>query len=270
MSEASEKIIVTCPTCDRHHTVASSLTGRLASCPCGAKFRIEAPTDAPQSAVATSTSPRCSNHAEMPAEYACARCRALVCSTCDFPQSDGSHLCPRCAAGVTSAARGDPDFSAFGGTSAPGVNCRFHPEVPASARCRACGAPVCVTCDFVFPGGVHCCPTCATATSRPLGSSRKALVGWSLAAAAWVTVMLALLLLGTFAEFVESPGGDMLIGMLILVPGLAGTGLAFGSLDRRAGNPPIVWVTVIWNSITLAVWLALCVIGAFMMGSGGM
>jgi hypothetical protein len=85
--------------------------------------------------------------------------------------------------------------------------------------------------------------------------------------AGWVTLFLVILLSGVMAEAAVDEVGAMIIGSLIMIPGLIGIGLACGSLDKRAGNPPIVWVTVIWNGILMGVWILLCIIG-LMMGGG--
>jgi hypothetical protein len=128
---------------------------------------------------------------------------------------------------------------------------------------------VCDTCDFVFPGGIHLCPTCATDTTVRLSSSRKLLVGWSLGAAVWVTGVISLLMVGVFEEFVQTPEGDLIIGAAMQLPALIGFGLAIGSLDGRAGNPPVVWVTVIWNTLAFAAFVLLLVLG-LMATLGGM
>lgn len=142
--------------------------------------------------------------------------------------------------------------------------CRQHPEVAATARCDGCNAPVCETCDFQFPGDQHFCPSCATSTSCSLEHTRKQCVGWSLAAAAVMTLLMGLLLSGALAEMVVEEPGATFIGTVIMIPGLLGTGLAFGSLDGRAGNPPIVWVSIVWNSLLMGAFIILTIVGLMM------
>ena len=280
MSDAVEKVIIACPKCGKRYRVARTSAGERASCSCGVKFEIpeveaagaaERVADAParvSAAIVDDDPPtpatHCSQHPDVPAARACARCHALICQTCDFPQSDGSHLCPACA----SEAAGPP---ASGAVATPvealhGVRCQRHPEVAAVGRCRVCSAAVCQTCVFQFPGGLNYCPECATNPSRPLSSPRKALVIWSMLMAGWVTLLLAVLLSGALEEAVMEEPGDTIIGILIMIPGLIGIALACGSLSKRAGNPPIVWVTVIWNGILIVAWTILCVIGLMMEG----
>lgn len=276
MSEAVGKVAVACPRCGKRYLVAPASAGKRGRCACGVEFNIPAlgfgqvePEVAPASASVSSTerSPaaaHCAWHPAVPAAFACARCHALMCTTCDFRQLDGSHLCPTCATQPSVAPAGS-----FSGALAspyarvePGVRCRNHPEVDAVARCSECSTPICGTCDFQFPGGLHYCPTCATRTSRPLSSGRKSLVIWSMLMAGWVTVFLGVLLSGAMADAVTDEAGAFVVGLLIMVPALAGIGLACGSLNKRAGNPPIVWVAVVWNGIMVGVWLLLCIIGS--------
>lgn len=142
--------------------------------------------------------------------------------------------------------------------------CRQHVTSPAVALCHSCKAPVCATCDFQFPGGLHFCPACATKTTAPLSSTRKTMLGWSIVAAVWVTVALVVLFSGTLAEAAENEPGATIIGSLIMIPALIGLALSIGSMDRRAGNPPLVWIAVIWNVVLTVGWLVLCVIGLMM------
>lgn len=79
--------------------------------------------------------------------------------------------------------------------------------------------------------------------------------------AGWVTLFLGVLLSGALEETVTDEAGAMIVGSLIMLPALVGIGLACGSLNKRAGNPPIVWVAVVWNAVMVAAWLLLCVIG---------
>lgn len=92
------------------------------------------------------------------------------------------------------------------------------------------------------------------------------MVVWSMLLAGWVTLFLVLLLSGALAEVVMEEAGATLMGSLIMIPGLIGLALACGSLEKRAGNPPIVWVTVVWNGILMAVWIILCILGMMMDG----
>jgi hypothetical protein len=54
----------------------------------------------------------------------------------------------------------------------------------------------------------------------------------------------------------------LFLGLLVFVPILGGTALSFSALDKRLGNPPAVWGAVIWNSVLLAFWVLLNVVGS--------
>ena len=213
----------------------------------------------------------CHIHPQTPGDFECAGCHVRLCATCVFQAKDGRFLCPKCiqdeAAGLS--------FTWAGPALAPqalpgGVMCQQHPTVAAVVRCTRCTAPLCPTCDFAYPGGTHFCPSCATSARPGLSKRRRRLVIGALALAAWATCGLVLLLSGVFAEMIESEGEDVvgaILSFLIFVPTLIGVGLGLGSLDRRLGNPLIVWVGAIWNGVLLAIWLLLVVIG-LMMGGG--
>src|SRR6185312_12549672 len=70
---------------------------------------------------------------------------------------------------------------AVAGTNpATSMRCVRHPEVPAIAMCVNCRAPVCQTCDFMFPGGVHLCPACAANPRPQISPGRRKLIPWSI------------------------------------------------------------------------------------------
>lgn len=203
----------------------------------------------------------CTRHPNVETEMNCVRCGAAICMTCGFPQADGTQVCPDCVSKVRispSTVRLVPE----------GVMCSRHPQVQAERYCQSCRAPVCPTCDFALPGGVHLCPNCATKTSHGLSSSRKSLVGWSIALAIWCTLGLVVLLSGALAEAVAEPGGQEAVGIalsiFVYIPSLVGTALSLSALDRRLSNPAVVWVSIVWNVLVLAVLLLLTVVGIFM------
>ena len=107
------------------------------------------------------------------------------------------------------------------------------------------------------------------ALSDLFGDKPAHLVGWSLGAAVWVTGVITLLMLGVFEEFAQTPAGSVIIEIAMAQPALIGFGLAIGALDQQAGNTPIVWVTAIWNSLTVAAYALLLVL-AVVATLGGM
>ncbi len=146
-----------------------------------------------------------------------------------------------------------------------GVTCGNHPGVPAITRCRECRTPVCSTCDFPFPGGIHLCPKCATSTSKKLSPKRKALVGWSYALAVWGTVGMAMMLGGVFADSVQTQKDaeqlSVMLALLIALPTFIGAVMSFACLDKRLGNPLSVIAVAVWNGILLGVWIFLSILG---------
>ncbi len=79
--------------------------------------------------------------------------------------------------------------------------------------------------------------------------------------AAWVTVMIILAVMGVFVELGREEAAAAIIGSAMICPALSGLALSCGSLDRRAGNPVLVWVAVAWNVVLTIVWIAFMVIG---------
>lgn len=139
--------------------------------------------------------------------------------------------------------------------------CVNHPEIDATQRCRQCRAAICATCDFVFPGDVHLCPTCATTTtSRPLASSRKTTLAASFVAALFTTAVLVAAPLGAFESAAQDEAFVQLLGMVVLVSVVLGLGLSLASLDGRAGNPPACWLSAAWNVVLAVIFFGRIVV----------
>jgi hypothetical protein len=138
----------------------------------------------------------------------------------------------------------------------------------ALTRCRNCKTPICNTCDFVFPGKVHICPACATKPSEPMGLSRKHLVGWSLGIAASFVLLFMLASMGVLDQFLGSELGSSVFHVAMQTSVIVGFGMAIGAIDMRASNPPIVWVTVVWNSLTFAAFALLLLVALMSMAGG--
>lgn len=207
---------------------------------------------------------QCRNHPSVHTAKQCASCGGFVCDTCAFTQADGTVRCPACAAAATSLVR----VSTEGAAKQPDVHCTQHPAVPAIHVCRACGAGVCQTCDFVFPGDVHVCPACAANPKRTLSPHRRRSLVWAYVMAAWSTFALVLFLV---LSAVHGLGGmdrreketvlGLLFSVFVLIPSLVGTALSVGTLDRRLRNSAPIWCAVVWNGVLLGIFLILCVIG---------
>lgn len=277
MSTAADSVKIACPGCGKQYRVARTSAGKRATCSCGLQFQvpasIAAAARADGAAAATqAATPMCARHPDVPAAVACGECRALVCEDCASPQSDGRLLCSECAseAGETYALAEPAAAEVVGAAMASaspfssGVPCRQHPEVASVANCRQCAAPICATCDFQFPGGLHYCPACATNPVRSISSVHKAMVIWSMVMAGWVTALMVVSMTGLLGDLITDEVGSIIFGIVITVPGLAGLGLACGGMEKRVRTPPLVWAAVIWNAILAALWLVLCLIGSFM------
>lgn len=211
----------------------------------------------------------CIEHVEVAAVAACQVCGRPMCTTCMFQGADGGPLCldcfPRSAAGgQTVAGAAERTLTS---TVPEGVCCVQHPHLQATVQCQSCGGFMCATCDFLLPGGVHVCPTCAASPRSGLSSRRKKLLGWSYALGVWSTAVMSALLTGVFAGMADDPAGEeavgMLLSLLLFVPSLIGTALGVSALERRLPNPPAAWVAVAWNALILGGFILLIVIGLF-------
>lgn len=203
----------------------------------------------------------CPRHPSVFAPHTCRECLTPICETCSFLQPDGWRLCPDCASPgprrVTAASR-----------ALEGVKCTRHPDVPAVVRCQACSKPICATCDFCLPGQVHVCPDCVSRRDDRLSSKRKNTLTWSFVLAVVATLGFVVMLSGAFAGMADDQAGEQLLGLIfsgmVFLPSLVGTALSVGTLDKNLSNPALIWVSVVWNGLLLAAFIALSVIGTFM------
>jgi hypothetical protein len=145
---------------------------------------------------------------------------------------------------------------------AAGTVCRTHQQNAAVAYCRSCAAPICNTCDFAFPNGVHVCPHCVSRPPQRITPTRKAQLIWSYALAVAATV--GIVITAIVAMGMASQEDVILLGLvviaLVLAPNMAGLGVSLCATDKRLGNPPVVWGAVIWNGI-----LTLLIVGAHLL-----
>ncbi len=176
---------------------------------------------------------------------------------------------PPALAAASDAAGAAADPAANPPPAAPplsaGLRCVQHPHLPAIRQCQSCGAYVCSTCDFAFPGDLHLCPTCATKPQTELSGKRRTMRAWSFGLAVGATVGMVLVFAGVFqgkarsAAEVEALGG--LLMLMILVPAIVGISLGLGATDRRLANPLSLRVAVIWNGLLIGAFLLLCIVG---------
>jgi len=97
-----------------------------------------------------------------------------------------------------------------------------------------------------------------------MSGKRKGLVVSAMGLATWSTIGIVLMFSGALAGAAAEKGFEVVIGLLVGIPAIVGGALGFACMDRRLGNPPIVWVAAIWNGVLLTTWVVLCVIGSFM------
>lgn len=238
---------------------------------------------------------RCVIHPQVAAICLCASCGAPVCETCQFPLPNGAGLCPRCAAAgyrpgmVPGPVAGPPPPSGMyaPGGMVPGGGvqgwnpqtgripdvligkfCAGHPEVQAQFLCHRCRVPICATCAFDYPGGVHLCPTCASRPDTRMSARRRGMVIASFALAVIATVgIFGALVLGA-AGGTDSEEAEMVMGVLFFLmgflPSMVGLGLGISTMERNVATPASVWIASIWNGLVLGVFILLSVVGAFM------
>jgi hypothetical protein len=69
---------------------------------------------------------------------------------------------------------------------------------------------------------------------------------------------------GTVTTYEEQMVLGFFLMAILFAPVFVGIGLIFNVYESRRKNPPLVWVSVVWNSI-LAVLLVLLMIGGLFM-----
>jgi hypothetical protein len=138
--------------------------------------------------------------------------------------------------------------------------CKFHEQAAALKRCFQCSAALCQVCSFDFPGGVNLCPDCVAAPKTSLSSMRKQFVAWGLVMALLATIAMV----GMMSGFFASDQSGILVMICLMGPAMLGMGLAWSAYEKRAANPPIVWVGIVWTIVINLIWLALCVVGMMM------
>jgi hypothetical protein len=145
-----------------------------------------------------------------------------------------------------------------------GMMCVQHSQVQATQQCRRCGAFMCPTCDFSFPGGIHFCPICVSKTDDGLSSRRKKLMIWSYVLAAWSTVGMTCLVSGAMSGMARTKEDRTALGLVLLIfvlgPAIAGLSLGM-TAKRKQANPATLWIAIVWNAILLSSYVVLTLIG---------
>lgn len=143
----------------------------------------------------------------------------------------------------------------------PNAKCKDHAEVAATRLCMVCFAPMCDTCDFSFPEGLHACPRCATDDRSEMSPQRRRRLLWSFALAGVATV-------GTIGSIVAGAlWPEAVTGFLATFGGILPSlgGLSFGLAARLRGVPTPAGVkgAITWNAIVAGGWAVLTVVGIF-------
>jgi predicted Zn finger-like uncharacterized protein len=264
----SDDLSISCPHCNQQYTIKTDLLGKKVKCKkCNSNFTI---ADSGGGKIERLISQEalnavvCSRHTGVSAAYHCSKCGAGICQTCDFPQSDGTHLCPDCMTNhkeniPPSISDSKPDIPA-------GTKCALHPTVQAVQICKVCGTAMCNTCDFEYPGNIHVCPSCASKSDQPLSGKRKTHLMWSYVFAVLSTLALIVtLLIGSQAETAEQTMAlGIVMNLFVLIPAIIGTALGCSVRDRRLSNPASIMIATIWNGIILGIYILLCIVGALM------
>ncbi len=342
-----EKVLTRCPHCGQKYEVSAEKVGKKAQCKkCHLKFQITATgqevtssnvpeAEATESSGLDKTSQRtmCTKHPNLLANYTCARCDAPICQSCDFPQADGSHLCPDCVtkkdqtkpvpdiAEIKKTWQNEPDKWVLKAATMDikeyppevakiireeainrrlitqedarksesdvaladtgqagsvvarqpavpvGQLCMRHPGVQAVQICKVCGSAMCETCDFVFPGNIHLCPTCATSPRKGLKGKRRTYLIWSYILGVWSTLATLFFLSGAAAESVGSQADVEVLGIMMvftmLVPAIIGMALGCSAMERHS-KPISVWVATLWNGAIVGLFILLSIIGITM------
>lgn len=148
----------------------------------------------------------------------------------------------------------------------PGQMCLWHPAVAAVQTCKACGSPVCQTCDFIFPGNIHVCPRCATASPQGLSGKRRKYMIASYALAAFSTCSTVFFLSGAAAAMIgptELEAIGIMMSLFMLVPAIIGTAMGTAAMERHS-KPMSVWIAAVWNGLIVALFILLSIAGLFM------
>jgi hypothetical protein len=146
-----------------------------------------------------------------------------------------------------------------------GAVCVQHPWVQAAYQCLKCGAFMCPTCDFAFPGEKHFCPVCVSKPEEALAGSRKKLQVWSFVLAGWSTLGMTCVVSGALSGLAEDKASETLLGsiflLFILAPAITGLVLGLSAKRKQVANPAVLWIAIVWNAILVATFVLLMVIG---------
>lgn len=172
--------------------------------------------------------------------------------------TDEQPTCESCAA----AAENEQDLSAPSPSIPAGTMCVTHNDVPAVQLCQMCGAAVCKTCDFEFPGNIHVCPNCVN-KPQTLSPKRKKNLVWSYIFASIATIGFIF----CFYFAARNPNAsEQGLGFLFLITSLAPAvaGLSLGTSARTRGRktPVSTWIAILWSGAVIGLYVLLIILGS--------
>ena len=232
------------------------------------------PSSSPDSAgpePAAAAAGMCAEHPNLRAAFVCGACGLPICTLCAFTRNDGSRICAACASSAAVIQSDGPRVIGQGYAAPENVRllkCIQHPKVAAARVCRVCGAPMCATCDFSLPSGLHLCPQCVVAPPKRIARSRKVLVIMAYALAVWGTVALAGFTSGALGALLKTKPDRATVGIVyavfIFFPAVIGAAMGISSFDKRLSNTAWVWAAAIWNGLLLGIHVLLIILGHLM------
>jgi hypothetical protein len=214
----------------------------------------------------------CKNHPQAAATCTCQQCQSPICDACVRTTPQGLVLCPACeppepldtldtespdSTYELSVPAPAPPAQEYRSTLSFGKPCKAHPDAVAVAICHQCRSPICATCDFPFPGGIHLCPACATNPKQGLTTKRKRLTHWSIGLGVF---SMMLLVIGIIAAVTSggTESGLQFAGCFVCLSFPAcvvGFVLGVTTFNKKAENPGILWVGPVLNGLVIAFFI---------------
>jgi hypothetical protein len=202
----------------------------------------------------------CRNHPTIEVDLKCDKCGAFICKTCAFPQPSGKSLCPQCMKESASGKRPPLEPHIPDGTM-----CCIHPNVPAVQICQICKKTICKTCCFEFPNDIHICPNCVNKPFPPSPKQKKNLViSYVLSSTATLGFIFCMFMQRLFETPIPAQLAGFFFMAIVLAPAITGLSFAINASSRNRKKPISIWISMIWNSFLIVLFLILTLVGLFM------
>lgn len=124
----------------------------------------------------------------------------IVCGRCGKENEEGRETCARCGSPL------DTVPAATAPEEGPSHFCHWHPRTATDLSCGRCGKFVCTKCVRLGPAGPRCKECARSGVSlRPAGIAYEAKVrlGRLLSFSPWLTVIVAISLIGTIGGWIR-------------------------------------------------------------------